>query len=237
MDVTTTVTRYSGKDGRSIFGSIPMSYHVEHSLARGHWRTDMTVEPIPTKLSARAAAQAAQTRVARIEDDGDGSPPRLFNGAGARLTIPSNLASLLPPSKHPRPEAPPMSGKTRLPFDGRSAIRSIVLVPEELQRRSADLNQVFGLPIGRIGDLEDHVVDHGAGRRTEVVVDPAIGAITESTETKDGTVVLHATFTYERQPDGVASLRQVRIEHAADRSRGRVVTETTYRNLFIGKRS
>lgn len=236
-DITTRVTHFRADGKLDAFAALPLSYHLERHLAFGHWRTSMTLAPVAAKLAQRAAAQAAVTRVARIEDDGDGTPPRLYNAQGAVIKLPERMPTA--PFGGSAPTLPSLPNKTSRPADkpaDRSAIKSLVLAPEGATERRAAIVRAFGQVARRTSSSEEYIVQRADGQVT-VRVDPAIAAVIEMIEQNGADTILHVLINYDRQADSLALIKSIRISRGAVGSRRASMTETVYQNFYLAKRN
>jgi hypothetical protein len=100
-DVAITSTRLTAMKG--LPPTMPqVAYHLERSLqANGNWRSVMTIDRSAKALAlgSNLKAKLPQTTVARIEDDADGTPPRMYNADGVEIqrgTLPA-----VPSTMHP----------------------------------------------------------------------------------------------------------------------------------------
>src|SRR5437870_9288275 len=68
-------------------GPAHVNYHLERALgADGNWKTTTTFDPLSL---APAASANPRYQLARVEDDGDGSPPRRYNASGELMDLSS----------------------------------------------------------------------------------------------------------------------------------------------------
>ena len=101
-DITVQTQRF-GSGGRLLIRTQPLSLHVERHLRNGtNWDFVMTLPSrygLATEVDASSAAPRG-SEAARFEDDGDGTPPRIYDDIGRLMptqlpNLPANLASRL----------------------------------------------------------------------------------------------------------------------------------------------
>ena len=105
-DITLRRSRVDAAGQPAGDGVSAQQYHWERSSATGHWKTTMTLAPAsPVWLRTLRGTAALDDRllVARIEDDEDGSGPRIYNKRGDRLRTPGALDQLLPATRGVEP--------------------------------------------------------------------------------------------------------------------------------------
>jgi hypothetical protein len=239
-----TVLRNVRADGKpAAFAEIPSSRHVERRLEGNRWHTTMTIGSRAGTMPASFAAQAARTRIVRVEDDGDGSPPRLYNGEGVLIPPYSDLHQPRPALRRSTvPAMPvierPVTQRPVKPAD-RSSVQAWILSSDGLAGRTEALQRAFGTPssiVDRPG-FNRYVVHHGAAAVTTVTVDAGLGATVEMVEVNGSDTTLHVTLAYDSHADGVMTLSHERIERPAKRLGGRTILESTYQNVYLAKRN
>jgi len=234
FDVSTVVRRVdaSGK-ARGVLDRA-MTYRVERTLTGGKWKTVLELQPLSGNFSSSGAAQRAHGAVRRMVDDGDGTPPRFYDAAGTVIRVPTPARTgIRPDGAIEKPV--PFTGPRPSPVQNRSAVNSFLLSPDGVPERRAALRRVFGDPDSVMTSGRNRYTVRRGGSVTVVVVDPVIAAPVEITEQRGGGVSLHVVLEYEKGADGISMLARTRTERAAFVKRPATVTETTYRNILLGR--
>lgn len=233
-DVSTVVHRLGANGQPRMLAELATSHHVERTLVSGRWRTTIDFQPSSIRSSPSAAAQRVRGAVSRLVDDGDGSPPRLYDATGTILHVPNPPPTGLP-SSGALPKPARFAGPRHDPLQDRSAINSFLLTPEALPARRAAILRALGEPEAGGTETRAQYTVRRDSSVTTFAVDPSIGAPIEITERRQGTVSFHMTFDYERGTDGVATLSRTRSERPASGARTATITETTYRNIHLSR--
>lgn len=195
------------------------------------WKTTMTlVDGVPRtvrSLRGDVPLPVAPT-VSRIEDDEDGTGPRLFDRAGVRLSGPSDaLRARVGMSATGAVEAVPGVGPglaasaaqagTDVPLaEGRGWVRALIMSPADQPVRLRSMAQKFGKRVGLVRGLGRYVRDRVDPERGvvvhEVLVDEQGGVPIEVNVMEGGALVSHSLFAYERAVTGAMVRRGVRTE-------------------------
>jgi hypothetical protein len=239
-DVTTTVHNVRGDGKPAAFAELPMTRHIEHRLVGDRWHTTMVMGLPAGTMPPDMAAKAARSHLTRVEDDGDGSPPRMYTADGRliqRRSLRDFTHGQLPPSK--APVLPPRSTSKGRPPASRSTVQSIILSLDGVAARQAALRKAFGspTPIADNPGFDRYVIVHEGSVVTTITVDTRLAATTEMVQRKGADTTLHVMLTYEAGADGVATLTRERIERPAKRAGDWTIVETTYRNVYLAKRN
>lgn len=195
------------------------------------WKTTMTlVDGVPrTVRSLQGAVTLPESpTVSRIEDDEDGTAPRIFNRAGVRLTGPTDALrarvgmSAVGTAERATPEvgsalvSAAEVGTDVLPAEGREWVRALIMSPADQSVRLRSMAQRFGQRVGLVRGLGRYVRDRVDPERgvvvREVLVDEQGGVPIEVNVMEGGSLVSHSLFAYERAVTGAMVRRGVRTE-------------------------
>ena len=241
VDVKVETSRLDSA-GNPVLGRHPLYYHLERRItAAGNWN-------LVVRFGSRARQAVSNTtgnfppeayEIARVEDDGDGSASRLYDGAGRRISmqLPTGLvAGGAGAGAAPASGGAGMSGRVS-PAADRSWLGAFVISPGTAETHIEALNQRFGQP--RL--ISAGLYEYGAQRdsvQLTVDADPATGGIVSMVETVGGTIRRRWTTTYEKQSDGTAVKRQVRVETPAGHgNKWARTTVTTLSNVQFARGS
>jgi hypothetical protein len=237
-DVTIRRGRVSA-DGQPIGASTPaVTYRCETvETAQGH-KTVMTLlhAEAPVVQHGGGASPLEQAfSISRIEDAGDGRPPRIFNNRGVEVRAPDpsllqqpTLRRPLPPSPSGDADAAPDPRGFRGGFAGAMVHRRA-----DLGARQRALQQAFGRPLGRTGGLDRFVMSTGAETR-EALVDPEAAIPVEVNVARDGQLVEHTRHTYQRSADGTLVRRATHSEQLVPGGRGeRLVVDVEFSDVRL----
>lgn len=203
VDVTVqTERRYA--NGKLLFGQLPFQYHMERHLIDGaHWNLILSFASRARAATATSSAniQPEGYEAARFELNGDGTPPRAYDGLGRII---SNQPPALPSSF-----TSDASNKTRAQFtriraalaaatatsasmahlttSDRSWVDGFVLSPSGSGARSAALANRFGQARRTASGYDEYSVQHDSTVAT-IDVDPSIGAVVGRVEAVGGVV-------------------------------------------------
>jgi hypothetical protein len=224
--------------GDSVFATHPQYYHVERQItAAGNWNLVLS-------FGSRARQAVGNTtgnfppepwEVARIEEDGDGSPRRMYDGAGRLISmkVPAGLPVGANGAAFGGGGSAPTSGHVS-PASDRNWVGAYVVTPATAAARIGVLNSKFGPPRITTAGLAEYTRQRDSVQFT-VDADPVTGAIESMVETVGkGGVLRRWTMTYDDQPDGTAVKRQVRVETPAGHGRKwALVTVKTFSNMLF----
>jgi hypothetical protein len=195
-----------------------LQYHWEQSQTTDGWKTSMTLSTAGrhTVQSLSGPMQVDEPlAVTRIENDGDGAPPRMYDDQGRLVQLPSsdemltggqaNGASINPLRALMDPTAP-----SQPPSFGREWIERVMATPSRQASRREALDRRYGKSLERIGGLDRFLTASG-DQMTELLVDPDSSLPVEINLVKDGTLVAHTTFAYQ---SGVAGSQIRRLTHS-----------------------
>ena len=222
-------------------------YHWERSSATGHWKTTMTLAPAsPLSLRTLSGTAPVDDRllVARIEDDEDGSGPRIFNKRGELLRAPSALDHVLPatpdadPARLPHPPAS-KTAKGQPPHATQPVSQWID--NHFIKRNSHDARRLafqrrHGPPVGQVRGLDRYVTTHG-DRMEETLVDRQLQVPVEANVVRQGQLVSHRTMSYAPAGGDFVVRRSIRTERLVSSKTGeRAVVEIEFTNVRLEQR-
>jgi hypothetical protein len=229
-------------DGRPEGGHIPtMKYRVERTKTPAGWRSVFTVlwaEPMKTVQDGRETL-LDHFAVARIEDDGDGSQPRVILRDGSLFPVqsPEDVAAGVRQLFEINPDA------ARLIFDnsssadssgrGRDWVESVISSQSPALRRAV-VESRFGRPVAREGGFDRYVSQVGESRR-DVLVEAATGLISGIDESRNGTLVGHTTIAWVVGP-GNSFVRSGLHSEARMRDGRRLVADVEYARVALEAR-
>ncbi len=253
-DVTVRATHVTS-DGTPLgTPAAPMQYQWERSQSGAGWKTVMTIAERTITLGSGKSQQTVTNpfAVARIEDDEDGSPLRMYGRNGRRLQPPSidqlqqwteaGLRQLSPDkaavvrSLEPRSDRPALPTVSR-PFVGgaeRGWIGGFVATQEQRAARRTRLAQQF-VRTGQIRGLDRFTKTDG-DRTHEVLADPQSAVALEVNTLQGGQLLSHSTISYQPDADGVLVRRAVHVEQLLSPAGERAVTDTEYANVRVERR-
>lgn len=253
-DVTVRAARVAA-DGRPIgVATAPMQYRWERSQSGAGWKTVMTIADRSLTIGSADARRAVANpfAVARIEDDEDGSPVRMYRRDGRRVQAASidrlqqwTAAGLRQLGSDPAAGLPgAVPGPSRpgvvpeRPFTGsaeRGWIGAFVATPQERSARRARLQQQF-VRRGQVRGL-DRFINLDGDKTLEVLADSQSAVPIEVSTLRDGKSLSHSTITYQPAADGSLVRRAVHAEQTLSAATGeRVILDTEYTSVRVERR-
>ena len=222
-------------------------YHWERSSATGHWKTTMTLapaSPVAQRTLSGTAPVDDRLLVARIEDDEDGSGPRIFTKHGDVLRAPSSPDQLLPPRPDGDPARlpPPPASKAangQRPHATQSVsqwIESHFIKRNGHDARRQAFQRRHGPPSGQVRGLDRYVTTHG-DRTDETLVDRQLQVPVEANVVRQGQLVSHRTMSYAPAGGDYVVRRSIRTERLVSAKTGeRAVVEIEFANVRLEQR-
>lgn len=195
-------------------------YRWTRSKHRGGWRSVVDIPDITAPVVRTIKGVALLDRppsVARIEDDEDGTPVRVFDRRGRAMRLPS--------VDDRRVLGEPVEGSLRVPAlpeiaypDAKRAnsasrdwVDAFIAVPDRKTIRLDSLRRRFGGAVGRVRNLDRFVVSD-AEQTIEVLADRTTAVPVEINVAHDQRLVGHSTVTYGAGPGGALVRQAVRTE-------------------------
>jgi hypothetical protein len=219
--------RHLSKAGTAIGAPIPAaSYRLERSNRTGRWKTVifvLSVERQPAYMLSGMLRMPAAFPVARMEDDEDGTPVRVYDTRNqlvkplpaAAVTFAAPVASIVPPRSM-----------------GREWIETFVATAAGRPKRLLALEGRFGpgTPVGllirytkRDGDLVH-----------EVLVDPRLAVPVEEKISRTGTLTGYRTFSYGPAPNEAVVRAAIHAESTVSTGvDDRSVVDATFSNIRL----
>jgi hypothetical protein len=248
-DITTLVRRYDAQ-GTAQSSLPPMVYHIDRRLdaTTGFWKTITTFQSRRAGITSNTAHFAPELiEIGRTEDDGNGTPLRVFNRAGELFTppkvkpvSPTSSISLQPPvglalartlaAHHTTASRPAVPE----PFE-RKWVDAFVLRPDGAAARLAAVQRRYGEPTRTNRGTNVYTLAQDS-ISSALEVDPATGGPLSIVVSARGVVVSRTTITYAHSADGAAIRSHVHTESIqAGESGGRHTIDTDITNIQFGK--
>ena len=245
-DITLRRSRVDAEGQPAGDGVSAQQYHWERSSATGHWKTTMTLAASPVSLRTLRGSAALDDRllVARIEDDEDGSGPRIYNKRGDRLRTPGALDQLLPATRGVEPGRLPSPPATRAAAGRRpraTQSASQWIDNHFIKRKGQDarrlaLQRRHGPPSGQVRGLDRYVTTHG-DRTEETLVDRQLQVPVETNIVRQGRLVSHRTMSYAQAGGDLVVRRSIRTERLVSPKTGeRAIVEIEFANVRLEQR-
>jgi hypothetical protein len=200
-----------------------VKYRWERIESGGRWKTTMTVlaGARPAVITPTGQPLTIPPVIVRIEDDGDGSEPRLYNLQGALVRPPAKSDrqkirandSVFATTDALTAGRPASLSKGAAPADqGRDWVDALLPSFEGKSARRAELQRRFGKAVGNVRGLSRYQQFSG-DVTIEVLADDDWGVPMEINILRTGALESHATFEYEAGPNGSLVRRRSRVEH------------------------
>ena len=227
----------------------PLKYRLIRVESGQFWKTTMLVvgRTRSDVVAPTGRLQPIPPLVSRIEDDGDGSEPRLYDLQGALLRPPSKIdrqkmgaPESVFASTDALLESQPADAKGQRPADrGREWVDALMPSLERNSARRAALQKRFGNAVGKVRGL-DRYVQTSADQTLEVLADDNLNVPVEINSVRGGALLSHATFVYEAGPQGALVRRRAHVEHAIpdrpERKDARLVLDVELANVTLEDR-
>ncbi len=214
-------TRVS-KTGEVIGGALPgVQFRVKRSSASGQWRTILKIAAVdlPPKYSlAGTLIQQGSFPIARIEDDEDGSPVRMYDRDGKLL-----------------PSMAPAGGALTSPRTyGREWLNTFIATTALRTKRQQDIEREF-VKAGKVGVLKRYLKTT-PDTSQELLVDGPNMVPKESNEAEQGALTFHRTFDYAPAPDGVVRTLVHSESVVTPESGERSIVDTSFSDIRLEQR-
>ncbi len=223
----------------------PTQYHWERSRTANGWKTTVTTSTaarVTLNASDGAVIQDNRFSVARIEDDEDGSPVRLYNQRGEQVPVPPPVRSAAPRSdakglpEFRRPSLRTGDAPQRPAVDGgRAWLEGIIASSSAKATRRQGLERQLGSPTSRVRGADRFVVTRGETTQ-EVLADPESAVPVEMNVVRSGRLVTHSTFGYVPGAGGSLVRHTIHTEQLASNKGDRLVTDIEYTNIRTERR-
>jgi hypothetical protein len=221
-----------------------VAMHITRSLgATGTWKTTLTLTG-HDKPSVKSGTTVKQLDnpflITRMEYDGDGSVPRLFNALGQPVAGPTEadrlrLKSTVPPGQavidwtavHNQLSTPVIAASTS------DWIDHVIATPAKRPDRRKAIESKFGKAKGRVNGLDRHVLTEGDAVH-EMLVNPDAIVPVELNSVEKGVLVGRTMFGYAPGASGALIRRLTHAERAVPEIAGaRVVTDLELTNVVV----
>lgn len=211
----------------------PVRYRWERSHGPSGWKTTLTFAARP----APERPQDARFELARLEDDGDGTPARAYNRRGELMALPSPDALGLKSSRHLLPESAAASREGGRPLGGgdREWVENLVAPAGGAASRRQALKHRFGAHTGKVRGLHRFVRTSDEGTE-EVLADPDSALPVEMNVARDGRLVWHGRFAYVRDRRGAYLRRAMHVEQVVSDEGERLATDLDLANVRFERR-
>lgn len=216
--------------------AVPVRYRWERSRGPSGWKTTMTFAP-RAAATAHGRPQDERFDLARLEDDGDGTPPRAYNRRGELMALPSPGTIGLQSGRHLLPESARAPLEDVRPLTGGDVDWSENLVAPAAgtaTRRQALANR-YGNHTGKVRGLHRFVRASAEGME-ELLADPDSALPVEMNVTRDGRLVWHGRFAYVRDRRGAYLRRAMHVEQVVSDDGDRLATDLDLANVRIERR-
>jgi hypothetical protein len=232
--------------GNTVDASDPgIAFSLERTLqSTGAWRSIMTVRSSSSDIAPAPKGvlfEADRFDIGRIEDDGLGALPRVYNRRGDLLQAPSDkdIQALFPNSgqqKNDYSSSQTSTAPTSKRFE-RRWVESFVTPKSKAADRRAAIEAAFGASVGQLNGRDRYVKNNGS-TLIEILVDRSRGLPVEMNEAYEGALRARTSLSYADAPDGLITLQAVRSERQeSDTTRARSIVTVTYSNVRLERRS
>jgi hypothetical protein len=235
-----TITRHFVKvDNTGEFAAPALRYRWDRARTGSGWKSVLTVvsvdRPMVETLDGPVKLQEI-SRVARLEDDGDGSPVRVYDHNNQLLHAPTlgdpAVLGELWPNKFRLPNRPTFP-RSRPSAAGLRGVEALAFARERQAARKEALREKLGEIVGRV-DGKDQYLKRQNDTTLEVLADPEWGVPLETNVVRAGKLVLHTSFTYEPGDHGALVSRRLRAERRSENSVfERSVVEIDFSNVHF----
>jgi hypothetical protein len=220
----------------------PVTWRLDRQLRDGRWLTTLSFRD-GARPTARAAGALLPLDnpflISRLEFDDDGAEPRLYDGSGRRVTLPSENERRrlgVTPDQRGVGWDPRIWARTESRSAGRVPGLGAAQVLAEAggrDQRRGDLQRRFGRAVGRIRGFDRFVTVDGPDTH-EILVNPEAALPVEVNTVRDDALVARAELRYAPVAT-VGHLRQfLRTEQRlTDRGQDRVITEIELSNVAV----
>jgi hypothetical protein len=201
----------------------PVKYRLVRALSGAYWKTTMAVigATRPDVVTPTGESLAIPPAVARIEDDGDGTEPRLYNLQGQLLRSPTKndrqkmgaADSVFAPTDALTQSRAGGANGQRPSDQGRGWIESLMPSLDKKSARRTALEERFGNAVGKVRGL-DRYLQTASDQTVEVLADEDSAVPVEINVLRGGVLLSHTTFVYEPGPQRTLVRRRASVEHA-----------------------
>lgn len=217
----------------------PIRYRWERTAGPKGWKTVTTFAP-PAWGTAAAAGRPQDARydVARVEDDGDGTPVRAYNRRGEEMRLPPPDALGLKSGRHLLPDTAVLAAEAA----GQSAvtrtdewIESLIASSNKVDGRRGALKRRYGTHTGKVRGLQRFVKAEG-DETEELLADPDSALPMEVNVVRGGRLVWHGRLAYSRDQRGAYVRRAMHVEQVVSDEGERMATDFELANVRVERR-
>jgi hypothetical protein len=203
------------------------TYRLERSSQSGRWRTVITVVGVdrqPMYSLAGTLIPRGAFPVSRIEDDEDGTPVRVYDASGRRL------------STTPEPMAAEAAAASALPrSSGRAWLETLVASAALKNRRMQDFERQWGK--GAKAGALTRFLRKELDASQEMFVDSKTAVPVESKAMRANRLTARRTFTYGPAPDAALVRASVHSETLVSPDTGELaIVDTVFSNVRLEMR-
>lgn len=223
----------------------PLStFRLERTRSSRGWRTVVTlrrIDKVSFMVNRTMRAVDNPHVIARMEVDGDGLAPRLYNADGRLVALPTDADRRLLKAPVPADMTPPdwnalatrVAATALVPAQD-AWIDSVIATPDRRVARRQAIERSFGPPRGRVAGLDQYVATTGDVTR-EMLVNAELAVPIEINTAQGGRLTTRATFSHEPRANGVFVRRYSRGERVFPEAGGvRVITDVEMTNVTTG---
>jgi hypothetical protein len=232
------------QEGRPIGAKLPpIRYRWERVREGGRWKTvmNLTSATRPPAVTFRGKLQPFPPAISRIEEDGDGTPPRIYARDGTLLRLPDASTrkpldlSLLPGRTELQSPVPLLKDAPHAVADDGSWIEAMLPSAARTAERRTALQRRFGSALGTVRGLSRFVTTAG-DLTTEVLVDPQMAVPIEVNIARNGELESHAAYTYAAIAGGGLVRQRMHSEQRLTGSQaGRLSVDIDIANVKVGQ--
>lgn len=199
---------FLNREGRPLGATVPpIRYRMERTRDGNHWKTVMRITSATQApaLTSGGKLQEIPAPVSRIEDDGDGSEPRIYARDGRLLRFPDKSTRKpldLADFGRAAIQTPPVLPNTATrPVTGDEWLESMLPSAAGAAARRAMFERRYGAARGKVRGL-DRFMTVAPGGTTEILVDAATAVPVEMNIVRDGQLESHTGYTYVAMEGG-----------------------------------
>lgn len=213
--------------GKQVSSSVePIRMRVRQLKIGRFWKTTLTSLPRPHTFETLTGKRTEWSRPIRIEDNGDGSPVRVYDHDGLEVTARTQrdqfetlrrLAGNGIDVREARQTKFPDEDQAMpgLPFLGNTLVESA----EDSGPRRRRIEEIYGASRGSVAGKNRYIRQRSA-TTSEALVEPSTNLVIEENIARSNRLVMHKTTAYESFSGGFVR-KTVRSEHPAKDGSGK----------------
>ena len=221
----------------------PARYRWQREKKGRYWKTTMTmtasVRPATRLLSG--ATKEVTPSIVRIEDDGDGTPPRFYDHRGGEVRPPAaadvaRSSQVLAERSLPLPAIERGSQGLQQRTQDDRWIRSLAIRASDAASRRDEILRSFGPVLGKLRGMDRFLVAIQEGA-VEILIDPDLNVIREWNVVKKGELDARGSSEYEPGSGEMYLRRKSKVERLLPNGSGnRMTTEVALTNVRFESR-